>query len=205
MLVPNSEYIIVQIDDAKSLVPGKTFVGKVYAVGQPNFAPQPVGGDGRNFSFARQPESFPITKGDQVIVGSFLDTIEENKIPACDVEGLVLAIFSDMQIDEGDDNWKSMYAGIEQMYHDAGMRLWGVPFHPPHILFWCLRLGNGFPTLSTQKNASMMSGFSPALLDLFCEKGIDALAQSDSWQILDELLSDERYAPLLIRFSEEMV
>ena len=133
-----------------------------------------------------------------------LDTIEENKIPACDVEGLVLAIFSDMQIDEGDDNWKSMYAGIEQMYHDAGMRLWGVPFHPPHILFWCLRLGNGFPTLSTQKNASMMSGFSPALLDLFCEKGIDALAQSDSWQILDELLSDERYAPLLIRFSEEM-
>lgn len=80
MIVPNSEYIIVQIDDAKSLVPGKTFVGKVYAVGQPNFAPQPVGGDGRNFSFARQPESFPITKGDQVIVGSFLDTIEENGV-----------------------------------------------------------------------------------------------------------------------------
>ena len=80
MLVPNSEYIIVQIDDLKSLVPGKTFVGKVYAVGQPNYAPQPVAGDGTNFSFARQPESFPITKGDQVIVGSFLDTIEENGV-----------------------------------------------------------------------------------------------------------------------------
>ena len=79
MLVPNSEYIITQIENRSSLVPGKAFIGKVHAVGQPNFAPQPVGGDGKNFSFARQPESFPIKKGDQVMVGSFLDIIEENE------------------------------------------------------------------------------------------------------------------------------
>lgn len=78
MLVPNTEYIIIKVEDMKSLSPGKTFTGKVHAVGQPNFTPQPIGGDGTNFSFARQPESFPIKKGDQVFVGSFLDIIEEN-------------------------------------------------------------------------------------------------------------------------------
>ena len=78
MLVPNTEYIIVKVEDKSTLIPGKTFTGKVHAVGQPDFAPQPIGGDGTNFSFARQPDSFGVKKGDEVIVGSFCDIIDHN-------------------------------------------------------------------------------------------------------------------------------
>ena len=42
----------------------------------------------------------------------------------------------------------------------------------PHIVFWNLRKTTGFPSLSTDQNVSMLSGFSPALLYVFCEKGV---------------------------------
>ena len=125
-----------------------------------------------------------------------LDAIVQNKLAPDDVEDMVLAIFSDMQMDEADRNQPSLIANIEAQYADAGMRLWGKPFKTPHILFWNLRSTNGFPTLSSQKNASMMSGFSPALLNLFCEEGLNALQTCTPWSLFIKSLSNERYNPL---------
>jgi hypothetical protein len=78
-------------------------------------------------------------------------------------------------------------------YETAGIRVHGKPYKPPHILFWNLRSTNGFPTLSTQRNCSMMSGFSPALLNLFCEKGINALQSCTPWALLEKSLENARY------------
>jgi hypothetical protein len=121
-------------------------------------------------------------------------------VPPEEADGMVLAIFSDMQIDQADKTFKNgIYASresllhkktmmelIETMYQDAG-------YPCPHILFWNLRSTTGFPTLSTQKGASMMSGFSPTLLNLFCEKGIDALQSATPWNMMLELLNNPRY------------
>ena len=108
-----------------------------------------------------------------------LDSIVLNKLKPDDVEDMVLAIFSDMQIDDAHDsksgNMETMMDRIERRYAEEGTKLWGKPFKAPHILFWNLRSTSGFPALSLQKNASMMSGFSPALLNLFCEQGLTAL------------------------------
>ena len=39
-----------------------------------------------------------------------------------------------------------------------------------------------------------MSGFSPSLLKIFCEKGMDALKTATSpWSILEESLQNDRY------------
>jgi hypothetical protein len=110
---------------------------------------------------------------------------------------MVLAIFSDMQMDAADNNKStSLMASIEAQYAEAGNRLWGKPFKAPHILFWNLRSTSGFPALSTQKNASMMSGFSPALLNLFCEEGLSALQSCTPWSLFTKSLNNERYQPL---------
>jgi Domain of unknown function (DUF2828) len=122
-----------------------------------------------------------------------LDAIIVNKLRPEDVEDMVLAIFSDMQMDEADRKSKSLMDDIEKRYEDAGIRLWGKPFKSPHILFWNLRSTNGFPTLSTQKNCSMMSGFSPALLNLFCEEGLEALQSCTPWSLFVKSLENERY------------
>ena len=113
-----------------------------------------------------------------------LDSIVLNKLKPDDVEDMVLAIFSDMQIDDAHDsksgNMETMMDRIESRYAEEGTKLWGKPFKAPHILFWNLRSTSGFPALSLQKNASMMSGFSPALLNLFCEQGLTALQSYNS-------------------------
>jgi hypothetical protein len=129
-----------------------------------------------------------------------LDAIIEKALTPPEVSNLVLAVFSDMQMDAAGgmhkENMDTVYQNIEKMYAEAGIRVHGQPFVPPHLLFWNLRSTSGFPTLSSQKNVSMMSGFSPALLNLFCEKGIDALNSCTPWSLLLESLDKPRYSCL---------
>ena len=129
-----------------------------------------------------------------------LDSIVLNKLKPDDVEDMVLAIFSDMQIDDAHDsksgNMETMMDRIERRYAEEGTKLWGKPFKAPHILFWNLRSTSGFPALSLQKNASMMSGFSPALLNLFCEQGLTALQSCTPWSLFKKSLDNPRYQVL---------
>jgi len=133
-----------------------------------------------------------------------LNAIIENKLEPDVVKDMVLAIFSDMQIDEGcgHKNLNSLMEQIKVMYAEAGVRIHGKPFEPPHILFWNLRSTRGFPALSSMSNCSMMSGFSPALLNLFCEKGLEALEACSPWSLLVESLNKERYS-ILDKFLRE--
>lgn len=139
-----------------------------------------------------------------------LDVIMENKVPACDVENMVLVVFSDMQFDQADKTFTMAYSDninnrnntnkklsandeIIRMYHDAGIKTVGEPYNPPHILFWNLRSTTGFPCVSNVNNVTMFSGYSPSLLNVFCEKGLDALKKYTPWLGLVESLSNPRY------------
>jgi hypothetical protein len=132
-----------------------------------------------------------------------LDAIVQHKLQPEDVEDMVLTILSDMQIDNADSSYNSMMNMIEHKYAEAGMRLYKKPFKPPHILFWNLRSTSGFPALSTQKNASMMSGFSAALLNLFCEEGLNALQSCTPWSMFLKGIQLDRYKPLEDRLIQE--
>jgi hypothetical protein len=133
-----------------------------------------------------------------------LDACVSMSVPDEVVSNMTLAIFSDMQIDctynypDDLDNTRvsfsermlSMHERIKKLYVEAGYS--GVP----HILFWNLRHTGGFPTLSSMPNATMFSGFSPMLLNAFCEKGKEALQQQTPWDALIDSLSNERYSVL---------
>jgi len=133
-----------------------------------------------------------------------LDAIVQHKLQPEDVEDMVLTILSDMQIDQADRSYSSMMNMIEQKYADTGMRLYKKPFKAPHILFWNLHSTSGFPALSSQKNASMMSGFSAALLNLFCEEGLDALHSCTPWSMFLKGINLARYDVLEQRLREEL-
>jgi hypothetical protein len=135
---------------------------------------------------------------------TILDAIIENKMDPEDVQDLILVVLSDMQIDQaetssqhyGNVNAKereTMYEKIKSMYTEAGMRVHGKPYKPPHLLFWNLRSSSGFPSLSSQPNVSMLSGFSASLLNLFCEEGIEALESITPWAQLERSLENKRY------------
>ena len=135
-----------------------------------------------------------------------LDAIIQNKMSPEDVEDMVLVILSDMQIDEGDrTNKQTLYETMKAKYEAAGIRVNGKGYKPPHILFWNLRSTSGFPTLSNQPNASMMSGFSPSLLNLFCDQGLTALQTCTPWSLLNKSLENERYTIMGNKLNEEIV
>ena len=71
-----------------------------------------------------------------------LDAIVQQKLEPTDVEDMVLTILSDMQIDVADVKYATMMDLIEQKYAETGMRLFGVPFKAPHILFMFLYVRN---------------------------------------------------------------
>jgi hypothetical protein len=142
-----------------------------------------------------------------------LDAIEQNRVPPSDVENMIMAVFSDMQIDDNlsatngtgynpseqqkiaaRSAWSTMFQNIKNKYAETGMRLYNTPLTPPHILFWNLRQTDGFPTISTEAGCSMMSGYDPAVLNTFCEEGIDALKSMTPYNMLSKQLDNDRYS-----------
>ena len=122
------------------------------------------------------------------------DACVEKNVPPHEVKNLVLAIFSDMQIDVADSSARTMDEDIRKMFHDAGLRSkFKKPYQAPHRLFWNLRTTDGFPCLSVEKNTSMMSGFSPSLLNSFQEKGMEVLENYTPWNMMLDQLEDQRY------------
>ena len=143
--------------------------------------------------------------------------IEDNKMPRDVVEKLTLVIFSDMQICEASPELRNiekkntLFENIRQMFAKMGERLYGntdaetqTPLKPPHIVFWNLRKTTGFPCLSTDENVSMMSGFSPALLNVFCQKGVNGLKNYTPWNTLIETLNNSRYVVFEDAFKKVM-
>jgi len=135
-----------------------------------------------------------------------LEEVQEKQLSKTDVEDMVLVILSDMQIDAGDKSDKRvMYEVMQGKYAEAGTRICGEPYSPPHILFWNLKnRANGFPCLSSEPNLSMMSGFSPALLNMFCEQGMEALKDSTPFNMLEKSLNGERYKIMGDKFFMEI-
>ena len=132
-----------------------------------------------------------------------LNAIIESKLSPEDTQDMVLVILSDMQIDEGDKcNKDVLYDTMKKKYEETGIRVCGRGYKPPHILFWNLRSTSGFPGLSTQPNTSMLSGFSPVLLNQFCNEGLNALQALTPWALLEKSLSNERYTILGDKISE---
>tara|TARA_Y100000389_G_C17338576_1_gene452019 strand:- start:325 stop:1023 length:699 start_codon:yes stop_codon:yes gene_type:complete len=139
-----------------------------------------------------------------------LDVLIEQNVAPEDASDMILAIFSDMQIDTAIyqnpaintsrvpahvNYMDTMFDNIKNLYAEAGLKSkFKRPYTPPHILFWNLRKTDGFPNISTQRNTSMISGYSSSLLNVFCEKGVDALKEFTPRKMLKDMLDNERYS-----------
>jgi hypothetical protein len=82
---------------------------------------------------------------------------------------------------------------LVKKFHDAGVEICGTGYKMPHILFWNLRSTNGFPELSYQNNVTMLSGYSPMLLNSFMEDGMTGLRDVTPWGMLTKMLDKDRY------------
>lgn len=124
-----------------------------------------------------------------------LDALIINDVHPNEVDNLVLAIFSDMQIDQAyTDNRKVLQDKLKQMFELAGLESkYRQPYPVPHILYWNLRKTSGFPTKTTEPNVTMFSGYNSSLLNVFHEKGMEELVKITPWDMLKTTLNNSRY------------
>jgi len=125
-----------------------------------------------------------------------LDVVVETKMPREQVEEMNVIIFSNMQVNNNKDrNFSSLYEAIKTKYEDAGIKAIKKPYKMPHIIFWNLESSDGFPALSIHPNVSMVSGYNPKTLNLFCDKTsiCSPSGTSTPYTKLKELLNSKRY------------
>ena len=136
-----------------------------------------------------------------------LEVAIQNKLSAEVMSNMVIAIFSDMQIDmnnrfnynynmterERQERENTMIENIKSKYHEAGIKAIGEPYTPPHVLFWNLRSTDGFPCVSSEPNTTMASGFNPGMLNTFLKEGVEGMKKYTPWNVFNEELGHERY------------
>ena len=125
-----------------------------------------------------------------------LDSVVKARLTNDVVKNIVLVILSDMQIEEqyNEKMSESMFSLIRDKYAEAGRLVHGIPYDIPNIMFWNLRTTKGFPVMTTQMGASMMSGSNPAIINSFCSSGLSELRTLTPWDNMLTLLQAERYS-----------
>jgi Domain of unknown function (DUF2828) len=132
-----------------------------------------------------------------------LNAIIEKKLKPDEAKGFILAVFSDMQFDQArGGDMDTIYEVMTKKYADAGRKLHGEPYELPHLLFWNMTSGSGFPVLSTFKNTSFISGYNPSQLNLFCEKGLGFLSTMTPWSMLVQSIDKPRYKCMELKMME---
>lgn len=129
-----------------------------------------------------------------------LKTIIEKRLSPKEVEGLVFIILTDMPIKQCQPyhytSFRHLVPMIEKLYVKEGLRTVGKPYPIPHLLYWNIKETNEFPSIDFNSNITIVSGFSPILVDEFICNGMDALYQYSPWNQLVKTLQTPQYQPL---------
>ena len=140
--------------------------------------------------------SFGMNTNFREALNMILECAINNNISPINMKDMTLVILSDMQIDKSslpEDN-NSMFLMMKKKYEEAGMNsVYKKPYTLPHIVFWNIRSTNGFPSLTTTENTTMMSGNNNVLLNSFCKNGMNGINDMTPWKFLNKVLSNERY------------
>ena len=150
----------------------------------------------------------------------------DSKIPPNRVKQMTWMFFSNMQ--HVDDNtlpyssekqhptrkqfvFESIYEKIKKTFYEAGrLSDYRTPFEPSHIVFWNLTSNLGFPCKSTTPNTSMVSGYTPTIINQFriprqhhpppchsSEQSKKPLTEKrTSWDAMKYTLDHPRYNPM---------
>lgn len=112
-------------------------------------------------------------------------------------------VVSDMQFDAassdgysmtGSSRWSTIHQTLRDMYHTAGMEMFGEPLTMPTMVYWNARTDTtGMPVVASTPGAIMVTGYSSAIVKTFLTAGIEAMAKFTPWSYLKETLENEWY------------
>lgn len=132
----------------------------------------------------------------EAVCDLLIEVIEHQRLRHDQIPSLV--VFSDMQFDEAaGDSWITHYEHIVDKFYDLGIRISGMPYDPPNIIFWNLRGDTkGLPVTSGVPNVKLLSGFSPSQFEAFMVGDLEEAAQLNPYNAIRTILDDDRYADI---------
>lgn len=117
-----------------------------------------------------------------------LDTAVKANLKPDEIPDLI--VFSDMQFDSArtrSGDWETHYERLVRKYKEAGLKACGIPWSPPHIIFWNLRGDTrGSPAAADTEGVTMLSGFSPSLLKLLLAGETELEAKEVITEVINE-------------------
>lgn len=139
-----------------------------------------------------------------------LDVIILNELTSNEVKQIKMVILSNMQINKPfsysntNSNSNTMFKNIYTMFVNAGLQSkYKIPYEHPHIIFWNLASTTGFPNTSTQRNTTMISGYSPTLFNGYIgNTKLNTIQEYSPFVFIKKLLDNDRYEPLSNYFLE---
>ena len=124
------------------------------------------------------------------------DTCVELDMHPSNVESLVFCILSDMQIDKADSSFPGLTLDglVASYFREAGMKTsHREPYPVPKLVYWNMRCTEGFPSTMEREGTVAVSGYSPAILDVFSKGSIEDLKTITPWRFLHDSLDASRY------------
>ena len=130
-----------------------------------------------------------------------LHHIKNVNMTSDEVEQLTIIILSNMQFSHSHSHGQQdpcqdpIDKTINDKFADAGKEICGIPYKPPRIVFWNLEKTNGFPTKSFQPGFSMISGYSPQLINSIVGKSNITTGNEDHtpYNVMKGILNGPRY------------
>ena len=134
----------------------------------------------------------------EALCDKILEGLVSAEVDPQETKNIILAIYSDMQIDSshgwGSGDQKTILNLIKSKFAEAGIKSkYKTPYTQPHILFWNLRKTSGFPSTAFDENVSFLSGYNSTLLNVFETKGINELRKMTPYRLISDILNNNRY------------
>jgi len=128
------------------------------------------------------------------------DVIIQSEMQREDIKNMKFVILSNWELDIKKENKETVYENIQSMFKQIGCM--------PRILMWNLKSTTGFPSVSLFQNVTMISGYNPRLLHLFCQENTFSsyALQFTPWNFFVKSLKNKRYEILekeLLRYFEK--
>jgi hypothetical protein len=121
--------------------------------------------------------------------------IVQSEMQREDIKNMKFIILSNWELDE---NTETVYENMQTMFKEIGCM--------PRMLMWNLKSTSGFPSVSLFQNVSMVSGYNPRLLHLFCQENSCYSSNYSPWNFFVKSLKNKRYEILekeLLRYFEK--
>lgn len=129
-----------------------------------------------------------------------LNHLVEKNIPPNKVEDLTLVNvtvlnITDRTIESFSKSANVVMERIAKLYHDTGIKHYGIPYKPIHIFYWNITYKHRIERRMINENMTFFCGYNNMIIDIFIKNGFQGLTDltTEPYNVVAKVLENKRY------------